>query len=99
MILKAIRFHGAARRELRKAADRYDERLPGLGDEFAAAIEHSVNLIATHPQLGSPYMLSTRRVQIRRFPYSLVYAEREDSLIVIAVAHHRRRPDYWLRRI
>ncbi len=99
MIPRKIRFHGAARRELRKAVDRYDERLPGLGEEFAAAIEHSVGLIASHPGLGTPHMRRTRRVQIRRFPYSLVYAERDEFLIVIAVAHHRRRPDYWLRRI
>jgi plasmid stabilization system protein ParE len=84
---------------LRKAVERYDEQVPGLGDELAAEIEHSVRLIATHPDAGSPHALGTRRVQIRRFPYSLSYTERGGELIIVAVAHHRRRPDYWLRRI
>jgi plasmid stabilization system protein ParE len=78
--------------------DRYDEHVPGLGDEFAAEIEHSVGLIASHPEAGSPQLAGTRRLQVRRFPYGLVYTERIEQLVILAVAHHRRRPEYWLRR-
>lgn len=77
MTRRAVRFHGAARRELRKAVDRYDEQVVGLGDEFAAEVEHSVRLIAAHPESGSPHRLGTRRIRVRRFPYGLVYAERK----------------------
>lgn len=99
MNLRTVRFHTAARRELRKAVDRYDEQVPTLGDEFAAAVEHSVRLLAVHPESGTPHRLGTRRLQVRRFPYGLVYTERDEQIIVIAVAHHRRRPEYWLRRV
>jgi len=84
---------------LRKAVDRYDEQVSGLGDEFAAEVEHSAQLIATHPESGSPHRLGTCRVQVRRFPYSVVYVERSEEVVVLAVAHHRRRPEYWLRRV
>lgn len=97
--MRTVRFHGAARRELRKAVDRYDEQVPGLGDEFAAEIEHAASLIAAHPESGSPHQLGTRRVQVRRFPYALVYTIRNEQLVILAVAHHRRRPEYWLRRL
>ena len=99
MTQRPVRFHGAARRELRKAVDRYDEQVSGLGDEFAAEVEHSVQLIATHSESGSPHRLGTRRVQVRRFPYRVVYAERNEEIVVLAVAHHRRTPEYWLRRV
>jgi hypothetical protein len=33
-----------------------------------------------------------------RFPYSIIYYVRGDELRVIALAHHRRRPEYWVRR-
>lgn len=99
MTLRLVCFHGAARRELRKAVDRYDDQVSGLGDEFAAEVEHSVQLIATRPQSGSPHRLGTRRLQVRRFPYGVVYAERNEEIVVLAIAHHRRRPEYWLRRV
>ncbi|HEX2191461.1 MAG TPA: type II toxin-antitoxin system RelE/ParE family toxin [Longimicrobiaceae bacterium] len=94
MNLQSVRFHGAARRELRKAVDRYDEQVPGLGDEFAAEIE----LIAAHAESGTPHLAGTRRLQVRRFPYAPIYTARNEQLVVLAVAHHRRRPEYWLRR-
>lgn len=99
MNLRIVRFHGAARRELRKAVDRYEEQAPGLGDEFAAEIQKATQRIALHPESGSPHILGTRRAQIERFPYSLIYTERNEQLVILAVAHHRRRPDYWLRRV
>lgn len=79
--------------------DRYDEQVPGLGDEFAVEVEQSARQIAVHPESGSPHLLGTRRVHVERFPYSLVYTERNEQLIILAVAHHRRRPEYWIRRI
>lgn len=94
-----VRFLSAARRELSKAVARYDEQLPGLGDEFADAVEHTALLIATHPDAGTLHLLGTRRVQVRRFPYSLIYTARSEQIIILAVAHHRRRPEYWLRRV
>ena len=99
MNLRSVRFHSDARRELRKAINRYDQQVPGLGDEFAAEVEHYIRLIAIHPESGSPHQVGTRRVQVRRFPYGLVYAERNEQLVVLAVAHHGRRPEYWLRRV
>lgn len=62
-------------------------------------VEHSVQLIATHPESGSPHWLGTRRIQVWRFPPGVVYTERGDEIVVLAVAHHRRRPEYWLRRV
>jgi len=36
---------------------------------------------------------------LRRFPFSVIYAVVPDMVVVIAVAHHQRRPGYWLRRV
>lgn len=52
-----------------------------------------------HPGAGTPHLLGTRRVPVRRFPYSLVYTTRSEQIIILAVAHHRRRPEYGLRRV
>jgi hypothetical protein len=40
-----------------------------------------------------------RRFLLHRFPYLLIYREREDGVIqILAVAHTSRRPGYWKER-
>lgn len=40
-----------------------------------------------------------RRAVTRRFEYGLVYYVRGDVLWVVAVAHSKRRPNYWRARL
>ena len=89
----------AARQELRRAVNRYDAQVPGLGDDFASEVEHAVRQFVENPELGSPHLAGTRRVLTRRFPYSVIYQVRKEQLVIVAVAHHRRKPTYWLRRL
>ena len=99
MTARPVRFLGAARAELRRAVDRYDTQVSGLGDELLAEVEHSLHRIAASPESGSPHLSGTRRMLVRRFPYAVIYRSDEQEVIVVAVAHHRRRPGYWIRRI
>ncbi len=89
----------AAREEFLEAADRYDAQTPGLGEEFIVAVEYAAGRIAAFPEHGSPYLAGTRRVVLRRFPYSVVYQVEPEGALVIAVAHHSRRPAYWRDRL
>ncbi|HEV7587837.1 MAG TPA: type II toxin-antitoxin system RelE/ParE family toxin [Longimicrobium sp.] len=89
----------AARRELRRAVDWYDGEAPGLGDELVAEVDRTLKDIVEYPDAGSPHLAGTRRLLTRRFPYSIIYQVRGDEIVVIAVAHQRRKPDFWLRRL
>jgi plasmid stabilization system protein ParE len=40
-----------------------------------------------------------RKRLVRKFPYAIPYLPDEDVAFVLAVAHHRRRPGYWLPRL
>jgi len=40
-----------------------------------------------------------RRCLFARFPYSLIYGVEEQTIVVIAVAHSHRVPDYWMDRL
>jgi toxin ParE1/3/4 len=40
-----------------------------------------------------------RRSLLPRFPYSLCYVISDEIVIILAVAHHRREPDYWHSRL
>jgi hypothetical protein len=37
-------------------------------------------------------------VVVARFPYSIVYKQDPDKIVIVAIAHQRRRPGYWQRR-
>ena len=64
-----------------------------LIDEFQASLE----LLSKQPQLGAPWR-NMRRLPLRRFPFSIIYYTSGNSLRVIALAHHRRKPQYWTGR-
>jgi len=86
-----------------EAARWYDSHRTGLGIEFLDAVDSAVGRIAEAPRLGSlvPGVSdqSIRRRPVRRFPYHVVYMELPDRLQILAMAHDRRRPGYWIGRL
>ena len=95
-----LRLHVGAARDIEQAADYFGSvslRLrAGLGVELDKALER----IATYPHTGTPLAGSSkiRRMTIKRFPYSIIYTTIEPEIVVLAFAHHSRRPDYWSDR-
>jgi toxin ParE1/3/4 len=39
-----------------------------------------------------------RRFVTLEYPFDVIYRIQEQEVEIMAVAHHRRRPEYWLRR-
>ncbi len=87
----SIRFVAEAERDLDDAVAFYQSRRTGLGIEFAAAVER--------PKAWHPLSRRTRRYRLSRFPYSVVYHIMDDGILVLAVAHHSRRPGIWKYRV
>lgn len=69
-----------------------------LGLAFIAEFERAVNFLCLHPRIGALWRNNRRRFTLRRFPYSIIYYIQEDELRVVAIAHHRQRPGYWVDR-
>ena len=96
-----------ARRELLEAAHWYkDEDGLALAQAFGAAYREQLSRARKLPQSGAPVgpmpadiALDVRSFLFKRFPYKLVYAAAPDGIIVVAVAHQRRRPFYWITRL
>lgn len=87
-----------ARAELLDARDWYEAHAPGLGVEFARAVDSAIAAALRNPRAHPPVENDFRRVVLRRFPYSVIYHISGDDLIVVACFHHRRRPGAWVRR-
>lgn len=96
--MKAVRFLEEARDEFLEQISYYEERQKGLGDRFRESVEAATALAASHPKLGSPWKLRTRRAFSKGFPFAVVYRIEPAELVVFAVAHFKRRPTYWRRR-
>jgi toxin ParE1/3/4 len=93
-----VRSHPAAKREFNEAADFYDLERLGLGSDFIDRVEHAVGQIRKHPEAAPVVLGSVRRQLVTKFPFSVIYSVIEGTVVVLAVAHHRRRPFYWLSR-
>jgi toxin ParE1/3/4 len=93
-----LRFHPAALRELEEGAAFYNLEGPGLGSAFLDEIDHALRQIGTFPD-SSPLVLGpVRKKVVGGFPYSVIYSEIDETVVVLAVAHQRRRPFYWRDR-
>lgn len=97
---REVRLEPEARAELREAMLWYDEQRPGLGEEFVSEIGATIEAISGRSEsfprvLGA---LGVRRALVHRFPYAVVFLVAQDLLIVLAVAHGKRRPLYWRAR-
>ena len=95
-----IRFRPAAARELAADYRYYENDYPGRGDRFVAAVDVVLRDIAEHPD-RYPLLLEPdiRSAKVKRFPYRIVYVVIGDDVDIVAVAHAKRRPAYWRRRL
>ena len=96
----AAELHPAALRELREAVDHYEAAVPGLGLDFLDEVEHAANLLIVHPEAGERVRVALRdlrRWPLPRFPFVLFYDLRP-HVVIPAIAHVRRKPDYWAER-
>ncbi|MBU0702080.1 type II toxin-antitoxin system RelE/ParE family toxin [bacterium] len=84
--------------ELDDAFSWYEEQVVGLGYEFLDEFDQSVRLIASFPELFEQIEMGVRRCLINRFPYGIIYGIDSDKIVIIAVAHLKRKPNYWIKR-
>lgn len=101
--MKPLRIVAAAADEFREATAWYRDRDPRVAERFIAEVRNALELVESFPKIGSRVPgvadVHVRRVPIHTFPYHVVFAELESRLEVIAFAHDRRKPGYFMRRI
>lgn len=87
-----------AKEDIRAAATYYEGERKGLGTELRDEIEVFLALIRTQPRMFVAIHPRVRRAPLRRFPYSIFYEVRPDSVHVVAILHNARDPELWKRR-
>ena len=88
-------FRPEAQKELLEAQTWYEERSPGLGFEFARAVDVAVGRALRMPLAFPRIEAEFRHVIARKFPYSIIYHPTQMELVVVSCFHHRRKPGSW----
>jgi|SRR5690606_6878372 len=88
----------AALDELSEAIDWYSKIQPELGKDLALKFQEALIEIHAKPLLSQKLNEGFRKTNLQRFPYKLIFKIEEQEIIIIAVAHHKRKPSYWKKR-
>jgi len=91
-------LHPEAIKEARAAREWYSARNAETAEAFTAELDTAIHMIDEAPRRWPRYLGETRRYLLRRFPFFVVCREPNGRIEILAIAHARRRPGYWLRR-
>jgi plasmid stabilization system protein ParE len=99
MASKPLRFHPQAEQEYLTALAWYRERSLIAAVNFESAFAQAIGRIQEAPQRWPVYVGDFRKYTLRQYPFSIVYQEFPEQVVVFAVAHGHREPGYWLDRV
>lgn len=69
-----------------------------LARRFVVAVERVIMFTAEQPFSDTPLGGAIRRHLVPGFPYAVIYEAHHDSVLVLAIAHLRRHPGFWVDR-
>jgi toxin ParE1/3/4 len=99
MANKPFVLHAAAAAEYEAALDWYLEQSPSAAANFANEVSLAIESIAAAPQRWPMANHGTRKFLLVRFPFAVFYREVSSAIQIVAIAHGRRRPNYWQDRL
>ena len=102
--MKRYRFLREALEDYEDAISYYESVRSGLGDTFVRDVDRVIALMLELPAMGSPVAdtpleLGVRRCLVRRFDVEIDYLVSDDTIVVLALFHCKRRPGYWKDRL
>ena len=99
MAAKPLDIHPSALREFESAVVWYMERSEPAAVNFVEEVDHAIALILEAPSRWPRGEHKTRKFVLQRFPFAIIYREKEEVVEILAIAHGHRRPSYWKSRL
>jgi plasmid stabilization system protein ParE len=97
-VTRELEYLREALEKAETAARWYAARSPAAAAAFSEEVDAAESAIVRLPDGWPPFDHGTRRYLLRRFPFSIVYRVEPRRILIVAVAHGRRRPGYWKSR-
>jgi toxin ParE1/3/4 len=95
---KRIEFELGASEDVKAAVAWYRKRSRRAASEFIEELNRATATIQEAPSRWALQIDNTRRFPLWRFPFFVIYEEEDSRIVIWAVAHGSRRPDYWVNR-
>ena len=99
MSAERVEYHQGAIADVKSAVAWYQKHSPKAALDFIEEMHRAAETIREAPERWPPGKNDTRRFLLWRFPFAIIYSERESVVTIWAVAHGSRRPEYWERRL
>jgi len=84
--------------DIEQAYNWYAARSESAADDFRSELRAAQERAASQPEWAEQHILNTRRISLRRFPYSIIFRQIDDTVVIIAVAHAKRDESFWQDR-
>ena len=98
--MKSVRYHPEAETEYDEAIGHYADIDIDLGIECRVALQAARSKLRDHPSsFVRDEITGCQICTVKKFPYSFHYLDLDDQIWIVAVAHHKRKPGYWHRRL
>jgi plasmid stabilization system protein ParE len=97
--LKLLLYHPEASDEIDGAYTWYAMRSTHAADGFYEELFKALDMVHQRPRQFPSYLHGTRRVLLDSYPFSVVFRELPRKIQIVAVAHAKRRPGYWAKRL
>ena len=93
-----IRFVDEAAAAFLDVVSYYEQKQPKLGRRFKEEVQQTLLWLGENAEACRLRSNGYRRLNLRIFPYYIPYIIRGSTLWVVAIAHRRREPEYWIER-
>jgi hypothetical protein len=97
--VKKLRFDASARAELLHETRFYSATRPGTGIKFQQSVQWALDRIRQSPATGKCDEAGCRRMRIKGFPFSVVYRDEKEEIVIYALRPDAKDPGYWLQRL
>ena len=98
-MIEQIIFPPEADTDIAESYTWYENREPGLGEEFLRCVENSVQGVQRNPAMYPVAIDEFRRAPLRRFPFEIFYETVKTTITIYAVFHCSQSPQKWRARL
>jgi hypothetical protein len=96
--MSVLRFHPEADFEMMEAAIMYETLQHDLGKRFLSEVQNALTHIQINPKLYPVIYRDVRKCMTKTFPFNVIFRRTGDQIVIMAVMHQKRHPDYWKSR-
>jgi plasmid stabilization system protein ParE len=91
-------IYHAAEADIKEAVNYYADISSDLSQALLITIDTAIQEIKHNPLLFQSINKIYRKANLKRFPYKIIFRVKKEEILIVAFAHHKRKPNYWKKR-